>query len=111
MPTDRITVTLPRELVIELARVAQNRSRFVAVAIRRELDRRRHEALKASLEKPHPETVMMAETGFAEWAAGASGADADLLDPRGGTAVQWSPEKGWVKVDEPRARRRRPRRS
>lgn len=111
MPSGRITVTLPRELVIELARVAQNRSRFVAEAIRRELDRRRREALKASLENPHPETVELAEAGFSEWAAGATGADADLLDPRAGTAVRWSPEDGWVRNDEPRARKRRPRRS
>lgn len=111
MPSDRITVTLPRELVIELARIAQNRSRFVAEAIRRELDRRRREALKDSLESPHPETAGLAEAGFAEWAASTSKADADLLDPREGTAVRWSPEKGWMKVDEPRTRRRRPRRS
>lgn len=104
-------MTLPRELVLELARVAENRSRFVAEAIRRELGRRRHEALKASLENPHPETVEMAEAGFAEWAAGASEADADLLDPRGGTAVRWSPEGGWMRKDEPRARKRRTRRS
>jgi post-segregation antitoxin (ccd killing protein) len=111
MPTDRITVTLPRELVLELARAARNRSRFVAEAIRNELERRRREALRAALENPHPETAEMAEVGWAEWAAATDPADADLVDPGGGTPVQWSPEKGWIKRDEPRPRKRRPRRS
>jgi post-segregation antitoxin (ccd killing protein) len=111
MATDRITVTLPRELVLELARAAKNRSRFVAEAIRRELDRRRREALRAALENPHPETAELAEVGWAEWAATADPADADLVDPEGGTPIQWSPEKGWIKPNEPRTGKRRPRRS
>ena len=93
----------------QLAKV-EERSRFVAEAIRRELDRRRREALKASLEEPHPETVELAEKGFAEWATSASQGDTDLLDPSGGTAVRWSPERGWMKADEPAPRKRRPRR-
>jgi hypothetical protein len=111
MPTDRITVTLPRELVLELARAAKNRSRFVAEAIRHELQRRRREALKAALENPHPESAELAEAGWAEWAAGADPADRDLVDPEGGTAIEWSPEKGWVTTHEPRTGPRRPRRS
>jgi hypothetical protein len=111
MASGRITVTIPKELVLELARVAQNRSRFVADAIRRELHRRRREALRDSLENPHPETVELAEAGLSEWAATASDADADLLDPREGTGIRWSSEKGWVRADEPRARKRGPRRS
>lgn len=109
MPTDRITVTLPRELVVELARVARNRSRFVAEAIRHELEKRRREALRVSLENPHPETAELAELGWAEWAATTAPGDADLVDPNEGTPVEWSPEKGWVKTNEPRARQRRPR--
>lgn len=111
MPTDRITVTLPRELVLELARVATNRSRFVADAIRHELERRRREALQAALESPHPETAEMAEVGFADWAGTAAATDADLVDPDGGTPIRWSPEKGWVETNEPRKGKRRPRRS
>lgn len=111
MPADRITVTLPRELVLELARAAKNRSRFVAEAIRREIERRRREALTDALENPHPETADLAEVGWGEWAASAKPEDADLLDPKGGTPVRWSPEKGWVKGDEPRTRKRRARRS
>jgi post-segregation antitoxin (ccd killing protein) len=111
MPTDRITVTLPRDLVLELARAVQNRSRFVAEAIRRELDRRRREALRAALENPHPETAELAEVGWAEWAKTADPEDAGLVDPNGGTPIQWSAEKGWVKTHEPRKGKRRPRRS
>jgi post-segregation antitoxin (ccd killing protein) len=111
MATDRITITLPRELVLELARAAKNRSRFVAEAIRRELDRRRREALRAALENPHPETAGLVEVGWGEWAAATDPRDADLVDPAGGTPIQWSAEKGWTERDEPRPRKRRPRRS
>jgi post-segregation antitoxin (ccd killing protein) len=111
MPTHRITVTIPADLAGRLTRAAKNRSRFVAEAIRRELERRRRDALRASLESPHPETAEMAEVGWAEWAGTAADADADLVDPAEGTPVRWSPEKGWVKTSHAPARKRRPRRS
>jgi hypothetical protein len=104
MPTRRVTFKLPTDLARAVRRLARNRSRFVAQAIRRELDRRRRGSLRAALENPHPETARLAEVGFDEWAREASDC-AGLVDPRGGTAVRWSPEKGWVK----RARRRRGR--
>jgi len=95
MPTRRVTFSLPADLAKAVRRLARNRSRFVAEAIHRELDRRRRESLRTALENPHPETKRLAEIGFDEWARSTSN-DADLVDPRGGTPVRWSPTKGWV---------------
>jgi len=96
MVVHRITVTLPADLAAELSRAARNRSRFVAEAIRRELARRRREALDASLEHPHAETAELAETGLSEWASTVAEGDDGLLDPQEGKPVRWSPGKGWV---------------
>lgn len=104
MPNRRITFTLPADLAAALRRVGRNRSHFVAEAIRRELDRRRRESLRAALKEPHPETVRFAEIGFDEWARALSDAG-DLVDPRGGTPVRWSPKRGWVETARrPRSR-------
>lgn len=92
MTTRRITVTLPAGLAEELDRAARNRSRFVAQAIRRELDRRR-KALRSSLEEPHPESAELTELGLAEWAATAAEGDDALVDPSAGKRVRWSPDR------------------
>jgi len=52
--TERVTVTLPSQVVKDIDRVESNRSRFIVVAVRHELDRRRREELNRSLRKPHP---------------------------------------------------------
>ena len=65
---ERVTVTLPTELLKDIERREKNRSKFVAEAVRHELDRRRREELRRSLENPHPESADLAEQGFAEWA-------------------------------------------
>lgn len=98
---DRVTVTLPRELVAEIDRLEKNRSRFVLTAIEHELERRRREALRMSLENPHPETASLADAGFDEWATKLPADDVDgLFDPNAGKAIRWIPERGWVEVDE-----------
>ena len=38
---ERVTVTLPDNLLRDIDRLEKNRSKFVAEAVRRELDRRR----------------------------------------------------------------------
>ena len=43
---DRVTVTLPTELVSQIDRIEKNRSRFMLLAVRRELRRRRREELR-----------------------------------------------------------------
>ena len=52
--TERVTVTLPAEVVREVDRREQNRSRFVLEAIQHELERRRRDALRRSIETPRP---------------------------------------------------------
>jgi post-segregation antitoxin (ccd killing protein) len=94
--TARVTVTLPAELVEEIDRVEPNRSRFVALAVEREIERRRRAALLASVRSPHAESVALAAEGVAEWGARAADGDAELLDPDGGKPVKWVAGRGWV---------------
>ncbi len=96
--TARVTVTLPTDLVEEIDRLEKNRSKFVLEGVRREVQRRRRQELKRSLRAPHPESTELAEAGFGAWANSLPPDDAaDLVDVRGGTAVRWIPERGWVK--------------
>lgn len=99
MSLARVTVTLPGELVTEMDRTAPNRSRFVAEAVTRELARRRRAALRASLASPHPESLVVAESGVAEWGRSLPAEDADgLLDPSQGKRVRWVDGKGWTET-------------
>jgi Arc/MetJ-type ribon-helix-helix transcriptional regulator len=94
---ERVTVTLPNEIVRDIDRLENNRSKFVAEAVRRELDRRRRAELRRSLRNPHPESAEFAERGFEEWASGLPEEDAEaLVDGSAGKAVRWVPGKGWV---------------
>lgn len=98
MPTnERVTVTLPAEVVRDIDRLEKNRSKFVLEAVRHELKWRRREDLQRSLRSPHPESEQLAEAGFDEWADGLprEGA-ADLVDMKAGTPVRWVPGEGWV---------------
>jgi hypothetical protein len=97
MGTERVTVTLPGELLAEIDRVERNRSRFVLEAVRRELKRRRRLALHRSLDAPHTEGANLAEAGMADWASSLPGEDpSTLVDPEGGTVVRWVPGRGWL---------------
>jgi len=94
---DRVTVTLPSDLVREIDRREKNRSKFVAEAIRGELERRRREELRRSLDNPHPESAELAEQGLEEWARGLPDEDAEaLVDSNAGRPVRWIPGEGWV---------------
>ncbi|MBK9169303.1 MAG: hypothetical protein IPM24_17825 [Bryobacterales bacterium] len=94
---ERVTVTLPNDLVRGIDRREKNRSRFIAEAVRRELDRRRRDELRRSLENAHPESQELAGQGFEEWFRGLPDEDAEaLVDSSAGTAVQWVPGSGWV---------------
>lgn len=98
MPTvERVTVTLPGSLIRDIDRIEKNRSKFVADAVRRELHRRRREALRISLQNPHPESAEVADLGFGDWASGLPEENVDnLLDDPIGRPVQWIPGEGWV---------------
>lgn len=86
---DRVTVTLPDDLVKEIDRREKDRSKFVAEAVRRELDRRRRAELRRSLENPHPESAALAEQGLEEWSRGLPEEDAvALVDSSAGRAVR-----------------------
>lgn len=102
MPSvERVTVTLPDNLLREIDRLERNRSKFVVDAVRRELDRRRREELRRSLHQPHSESMELADSGIEEWARGLPPEDAStLVDFRAGKAVRWRPTEGWVEEGE-----------
>ncbi len=98
---ERITVTLPNDLVKDIDRREKNRSKFVVEAIRRELDHRRQEELRRSLQNPHPESVDLAEQGLKEWAEALPEENTEaLVNLSLGKPVQWVPGQGWLEESE-----------
>jgi len=96
---ERVTVTLPPDLLADIDRRERNRSRFIREAVRRELERRKREALRSSLSQPHGDSTELEGLGLAEW-LGASDTDADPpLDLDGGIDVRWEPGRGWTPVE------------
>jgi Arc/MetJ-type ribon-helix-helix transcriptional regulator len=95
LPMERITVSLPAELIRQIDRLETNRSRFVQEAIRKELQRRRRELLRKSLDHPHAAAGKLADAGFADWANQLPETEG-LVDPEGGTPVRWVPGRGWT---------------
>jgi hypothetical protein len=94
---ERVTVTLPEGLLRDIDRLERNRSKFVAEAVRRELDRRRRAELRRSLENPHTEGAELERQGLAEWSRGLPEEDAAaLFDSSAGMTVRWLPGEGWV---------------
>ena len=95
---ERVTVTLPDDLIRDIDRREKNRSKFVAEAVRRELNRLRREELRRSLQNPHPESTELAEQGLEDWSRSLPEEDVEaLLDSRAGRAVRWVAGEGWVK--------------
>lgn len=94
-PSERVTVTMPADLIAGIDRFERNRSRFIADAVRHELKRRRRQELLRSLEEPHPDSITTASLGLERWGKGLPSGDDDLLDPRGGVPLRWSEEQGW----------------
>ncbi len=94
---ERVTVTLPADLIKDIDRREKNRSKFVAEAVRRELARRRREELRRSLLNPHPESPELAEEGLAEWTRSLPEEDTEaLVDRSAGNPIRWVPGEGWV---------------
>jgi Arc/MetJ-type ribon-helix-helix transcriptional regulator len=94
---ERVTVTLPNNLVREIDRLERNRSKFVADAVRHELDRRRRQELHRSLQNPHPESADLADRELEEWMRGLPEEDTEaLLDSTAGKPVRWVLGEGWV---------------
>jgi metal-responsive CopG/Arc/MetJ family transcriptional regulator len=98
---ERVTVTLPNDLLSDIDRREKNRSKFVAEAIRHELDRRRRAELRRSLQNPHSESAELAEQGLEEWTRSLPEEDTEILvDGSAGKAVRWVPGEGWVEGRE-----------
>ena len=94
--TERVTVTLPAELIQNIDRLEKNRSRFIKDAVEHELAHRRREGLRRSLEHPHPEAAELADLGLDEWAASLPADDEGLVDMSAGKPVRWVEGEGWV---------------
>ena len=89
------------ELVAGIDRIESNRSRFIAEAVRHELQRRQRLELLRSLEAPHPDSTATAALELADWAEALTEGDSDLLDPSAGVPVYWRPESGWQDIGSP----------
>jgi len=98
---ERVTVTMPAELVAGIDRIERNRSRFIAEAVRHELQRRQRLELQRSLQTPHPDSLATAALGLTDWAEAMSDADNDLLDPEAGIPLAWRADTGWVNSETP----------
>lgn len=94
--TERVTVTLPIELVERIDRLERNRSRFMAEAAEHELVRRRREGLLRSLEAPHAEAADLADDSLADWGASLPVDDDQLVEVDAGVPVRWVPGQGWT---------------
>jgi Arc/MetJ-type ribon-helix-helix transcriptional regulator len=98
---DRVTVTLPNDLVKDIDRREKNRSKFIAEAVRNELDRRRRDELRQSLDNPHPESAELADQGLEEWTRSLPEEDAAaLVDSNAGRPIRWVSGEGWVEGSE-----------
>jgi Arc/MetJ-type ribon-helix-helix transcriptional regulator len=93
---ERVTVTLPADLVERIDRLERNRSRFIAEAVEHELTQRRRDALLRSVQNPHPDTTELVDIGLGDWVSDLSG-DETLVDANGGTPVRWVEGQGWMK--------------
>ncbi len=93
--TERVTVTLPSNLLDGIDRFEQNRSRFIAQAVEHELERRRREELLRSVRSPHPGGDDLSELGTGDWLPELVEDAAELVDLAGGTPVRWVSGDGW----------------
>ncbi|HBL31380.1 MAG TPA: hypothetical protein DD490_31525 [Acidobacteria bacterium] len=55
----------------------------------------RTDQLRQSLRQPHPESLEVADAGFAAWAEGLPADAADLIAPGAGEGVWWTADRGW----------------
>ncbi len=93
---ERVTVTLPADLVERIDQLERNRSRFIAEAVEHELAQRRRDALLQSVQNPHLETTELVDVSLKEWVADLP-SDETLVDASAGTPVRWVEGQGWIK--------------
>jgi len=100
MSTAHAAIKLPATLARQVDRLSRDRSKFVVDAVRRELRRQQHDGIQRSLRNPHPDSRNLAKLGLKEWQASLPEDDpADLVDVAAGSAVRWTPNKGWIELD------------
>jgi hypothetical protein len=92
---ERVTVTIPEEIVRDIDRRERNRSRFILRAVQNELERYRKEELRRSLRGPHPESEQLAQAGIGDWMGSLPEGDADLVDLSAGEGIRWVAGQGW----------------
>src|SRR5437870_785872 len=98
---DRVTVTLPSDVLRDIDRREKNRTKFVVEAVRNELERRRREELRRSLDNSHPKITELAEQGLEEWILGLPEEDTKtLLDTNAGKPIRWVSGEGWMEGNE-----------
>ena len=99
---ERVTVTLPHDLVRDIDRREKNRSKFIAEAVRRWSWRRRVEHYTWIAWKTRtPESVEFAEQGLDEWTRGLPDEDtATLVNSNAGKGVRWVPGEGWLETTD-----------
>jgi Arc/MetJ-type ribon-helix-helix transcriptional regulator len=96
---ERVTVTLPEQVVRDIERQEHNRSKFILQAVQNELERRRIEGLQRSLSTPHPDSEYVDQAGIVEWIDKMHEGDEDLVNIKTGESVRWIPGKGWTKEE------------
>ena len=96
MSSERVTITLPPDLLAAVDRRGGSRSAFVQSALRHELERLEQAEFQKSLSEPHSDSLAVAEAGLGEWAEALPSGDEALLDPEVGVAVHWIPGEGWT---------------
>jgi len=96
---ERVTVTLPEQVVRDIERQEHNRSKFILQAVQNELERRRIEGLQRSLSTPHPDSESIDQAGIVEWIGRMHEGDEDLVNIKTGESVRWIPGRGWTKEE------------
>ena len=89
----KLSVSLPAELAQAITATGENRSAFIAEAVRRELRRRERAALVACLQQPHPKTRAWAAELDALSAPLPDEDYSDLVDPEAVEPFIWQPEE------------------
>lgn len=93
---ERVTVTLPVDLLERIDQLERNRSRFIADAVEHELAQRRRDALLQSVQNPHPETTELVDVTLKDWVSDLPSDEAPV-DASAGTPVRWIEGRGWTR--------------
>ncbi len=85
--------------LVDIERRERNRSKFVAEAVHRELERQRCEELRRSTAVHIPKAPIWPSRVWMMVAHIARGGYESLLDCSGGKKVRWIPGQGWIEEE------------